>query len=57
MVQSPLADESGIVSGRFKFVRNTVMGWSGFTGLVLDRQEHRDDTATYPVEPPDWQHC
>ena len=50
MVQSPLADEVGVVSGRWKLVRSTRMQWSRFTDLTLDPQEHRDDSRLHPLE-------
>lgn len=50
MVQSPLADQTGVVSGRWKLVRNTLRGWTRFTDLVRDPREQQDDAALHPVE-------
>jgi hypothetical protein len=50
MVQSPLADQTGVVSGRWKLVRNTLLGWTRFTDLLRDPREQQDDAALHPVE-------
>ena len=50
MVQSPLADQTGVVSGGWKMVRNTLLGWTRFTDLVKDPLERRDDAGQHPIE-------
>jgi arylsulfatase A-like enzyme len=50
MVQSPLADEIGVVSGQWKMVHNMLNGSTRFTDLVGDPREHRDVRALHPVE-------
>jgi arylsulfatase A-like enzyme len=50
MVQSPLADQTGVVSGRWKLVRNTLLGWTRFTDLMKDPLERQDDARQHPVE-------
>jgi arylsulfatase A-like enzyme len=50
MVQTPLADQVGVVSGRWKLVRNTAQGWTRFTDLVRDPEERKDDAIAHPIE-------
>jgi arylsulfatase A-like enzyme len=50
MVQSPLADQTGVVCARWKLVRNTLLGWTRFTDLLKDPLERQDDAALHPVE-------
>ncbi len=50
MVQSPLADEIGVVSGRWKMVHNMLNGSTRFTDLVRDPGEHHDVRALHPAE-------
>ena len=49
MVQSPLAEETGVVSGKWKMVRNTLVGSTRLTDLTADPQERVDASAKYPT--------